>query len=196
LRRRTLTLECENIDLRLVGTKRLLMHNGQLADPLADTTKALARLTGKRAKTEADHVEIARVEWNGGLWLDGGRPCIPAEALIATFVGAAKTRKRGEEARAGLVVTENGILDYVGPRNMDELWRDPAFRLRTGVRVRGARTMRTRPRFDDWSVRFTARYLPSVLDREEVVELYRIAGFLKGIGDWRPINGAYEVEVI
>jgi hypothetical protein len=34
------------------------------------------------------------------------------------------------------------------------------------------------------------------LDREEVVELYRIAGFLKGIGDWRPINGAYEVEVI
>jgi len=189
-------MDCETINMRLVGTKRLIMHNGQLADPLADATKALARLTGKRVKTEADHLEIGRVEWNGGLWLDGGRPCVPAEALIATFVGAARTRKRGDEARAGLVVTENALLDYPGPKDLDQLWLNPAFRLRTSVRVRGARTMRTRPRFDDWSLRFTARYLASVLDRDEVIELYRIAGFMRGIGDWRPLNGTFEVEVI
>jgi hypothetical protein len=189
-------MECESIELRLVGTKRLIMHCGRLADPLDPATKALARLTGKRAKTEADHLEIARAEWNGGLWLDGGRPCIPLEALIGTFVGAAKTRKRGDEAKAGLVVVENAIIDYRGPRDLDELWSDPAFRLRTGVRVRGARTMRTRPVFDEWSVRFTAQYLPSLLDQEEIIELYRVAGFMKGIGDWRPINGAFEVEVL
>src|SRR5689334_11070017 len=121
-------MDCETIDLRLVGTKRLLMHNGQLADPLADATKALARLTGKSAKTEADHLEIGRIEWNGSLWLDGGRPCVPCEALIATFVGAAKLRKRGNEARAGLVVTENALLDYPGPKDLDRLWKDPAYR--------------------------------------------------------------------
>ncbi|MCP2213960.1 hypothetical protein [Bradyrhizobium diazoefficiens] len=191
-------MDCETIDLRLIGTKRLLMHNGQLADPLADATKALARLTGKSAKTEADHLEIGRIEWNGSLWLDGGRPCVPSEALIATFVGAAQTRKRGDgaRARAGLVVTENALLDYPGPKDLDQLWLNPAFRLRTAVRVKGSRTMRTRPRFDDWSLRFTARYLPTVFDRDEVVELYRIAGFMRGLGDWRPLNGTFEVEVM
>ena len=187
-------MECETIELRLVGTRRLLMHNGQLADPLSAASKALARLTSKRAKTISDHDEIGRVEWHGGLWLDGGRPCVPAEALLATFVGAARGRKRSDEARAGLVVTENAILDYAGPRDMDELWKNPAFRLRTAVRVRGARTMRTRPCFPDWSLRFTARYLPSVLDREEVFDLFRVAGFMRGLGDWRPINGTFEVE--
>jgi len=189
-------MECDDLELRLTGTKRLIMHCGRLADPLDPAAKALARLTGKRPKTESDHEAIARTEWNGGLWLDGGRPCVPAEALVSTFVGAAKMRKRGDEARAGLVVTENAILDYSGPRDMDVLWRDPSFRLRTAVRVRGARTMRTRPCFLDWSLRFTARYLPSVLDREEVIALYRVAGFMRGIGDWRPMNGTFDVEVL
>lgn len=189
-------MECDSIELRFVGTKRLLMHNGQLADPLCTASKALTRLTGKRHKTVADHEEIARVEWNGGLWLDSCRPCIPAEALMASFVGAAKLRKRGEEARAGLVVEANAILKYEGPRDLDELWLDPAFRLRAGVRVRSSRTMRTRPRFDDWSVEFTAKFLPSLLDRSEVVETFQIAGFVKGIGDWRPVNGTYEVTVM
>jgi hypothetical protein len=189
-------MDCETVELRLTGTKRLLMHNGQLADPLADATKALARLTGKRVKTESDHLEIGRIEWNGGLWLDGGRPCVPAEALIATFVAAAKTRKRADAARAGLVVTENSLLEYSGPKDLDQLWSNSSFRLRTPVRVRGARTMRTRPCFPDWSLRFVARYLPSVLDRDEVIELYRVAGFLKGLGDWRPLNGTFEVEVL
>ena len=138
-------MESESIRFRLIGTKRLLMHAGRLADPLDPASRALARLTGKRMKTISDHEEIARTEWNGSLWLHGGRPCIPSEALMASFVAAAKTRKRGDEARAGLLVEENAILQYDGPNDLDELWLDPSFRLRTGVRVSGARSMRSRP---------------------------------------------------
>ena len=186
----------EAICLRLTGAKRLIMHNGQLADPLNPITKELARLTSKRAKTESDHLEISRVEWNGGLWLDAGKPCIPAEALMATFVEAARTRRRAPQAEAGLIVERHAPLRYVGPTGMDELWEDASFRIRVGVNVRGARTMRTRPVFDDWSVEFTALYLPTLLDRGEVRELYEIAGFMKGMGDWRPQNGTFQVEVI
>jgi hypothetical protein len=48
---------------------------------------------GKRAELDgrADHEAISRTEWFGGLWLDGGEPCLPAEALMATFVGAASS---------------------------------------------------------------------------------------------------------
>jgi hypothetical protein len=184
-------MDSESIMLKLVGTKRLLMHSGRLADPLDPASKALARLTSKKLRTEADHAEIARVEWHGSLWLDGGRPCVPSEALMATFVAAARSRKRGPAARAGLVVEQNAILDY----DMDVLWEDPAFRLRTSVRIRGSRTMRTRPSFADWRVEFVAHYLPTLIDRDEVVELYRIAGFTQGLGDWRPVNGTFEVAL-
>src|SRR5258708_203718 len=189
-------MDTESIALKIIGTKRLLMHSGRLADPLDPASKALAKLTAKSLRTEADHEEIGRTEWHGGLWLDGGRPCLPAECLMATFVGAAKTRKRGSVAPAGLVVEKNAPLAYDGPLDMDELWEHPAFRLRTSVRIRGNRTMRTRPMFNDWSAEFVAHYLPSLIDREEVVELYRIAGFMLGVGDWRPVNGTFDVRVM
>jgi hypothetical protein len=188
-------MDSESVTLRLVGTKRLLMHSGRLADPLDEASKALGRLTSKRMRTEADHEEIARTEWHGSLWLDGGRPCIPSEALMATAVGAARSRKCGPAVRAGLAVEENAILNYAGPVDMDELWQDPAFRLRTSVRIRGSRTMRTRPLFANWSVEFTAHYLPTLIDSESVIDLYRVAGFTQGLGDWRPANGTFEVEV-
>ncbi|MHC2624000.1 hypothetical protein ACVIW2_006032 [Bradyrhizobium huanghuaihaiense] len=189
-------MQAESIRLRITGTKRLVMHCGRLADPLDPITKDLMRLTKKRSKTEADHEEIGRVEWFGGLWLDDGSPCIPAEALMATFIAAAKTRRRGDEAKVGMIVEHHAPLVYNGPTDLDELWEDKKFRLRVGVRVKGARTMRTRPCFNDWSTEFTALYFPSIFDREEIHELFVVAGFMKGLGDWRPINGNFSVEII
>lgn len=190
-------MKVEEIKLRLVGTRRLIMHAGRLADPLDPITKNLAKLTKKRAKTEADHLAIGKAEWFGGLWLNDGEPCIPAETLMAVFVGAARTRSRGAEASAGLIVAAHAPLKYVGPRKPEELWEDENFRLRVPVRVKGgSRTMRTRPVFTDWSVEFTASYLPSLLNHEEVVETYGIGGFMKAIGDWRPQNGTFSVEEI
>ncbi|WP_271591840.1 hypothetical protein [Bradyrhizobium sp. CCBAU 65884] len=56
--------------------------------------------------------------------------------------------------------------------------------------------MRTRAVFPDWSAEFTAKFLPSLLDRSEVIETFEVAGFVRGIGDWRPINGTFSVEAI
>lgn len=190
-------MEFENIKFRITGTRRLLMHSGRLADPLDEVAKGLAKLTSKRLKTEADYEAIGRTEWHGSLWLDGGFPCLPAEALMATFVKAAGSRKRGPQARAGLVVRENARLEYDGPRDMDELWELQEFRLRVPVRVGvNSRTMRTRPCFQDWSAMFTAMYMPTLLNRDEVVDTFANAGFTQAIGDWRPQNGTFSVEVI
>jgi hypothetical protein len=183
----------ENINLKFIGVSPLLMHNGRLADPLDPNTMALAAVTGKRKKTRADHERIAELEWYGGLWLDGLRPCLPCEAIEATFTDGAQTRNKGPTARAGLVVNTPALLHYEGPDSLEDLWADEKFRLRTGVRVRNARTMRTRPRFPTWSAQVTASFLPTLLDRAEVVEFFRIAGSL-GVGDWRPRYGKFIVE--
>ena len=183
----------EMITIRICGTRPLLMHSGRLADPLDPITQDLARITAKRPKTIADHEEIARREWHGSLWLDGGRPCIPAEALEASFAEAARSRRRQRQARAGFLVTEPALLEYQGPDTVEQLWQDSRFRLRHAVRVNQARMMRTRPRFAIWAAEFNATFLASLLSRTEILELFAIAGFSVGIGDWRPKYGRFEV---
>ena len=183
----------QDIHLKFIGVSPLLMHNGRLADPLDPNTMQLAAVTSKRKKTRADHERIAELEWYGGLWLDGMRPCLPCESLEAAFTDGAQTRNKGATARSGLVVNTPALLHYDGPDKLEDLWADETFRLRSGVRVRNARTMRTRPRFPGWSANVTASFLPTVLDRTEVIEFFRIAGSL-GIGDWRPRYGKFIVE--
>lgn len=191
-------MKAETIRLRLVGTKRLIMHCGRMADPLDPISRELERLTSKRMKTEADHEQIARVEWHGSLWLDCGRPCLPADALMSCFVGAARSRGRAAQARAGLVVEQHAQLIYDGPKDMDALWEDPRFRLRASVKVNSgrSRTMRTRPCFNDWSAEFTAYFLPTLLNRDQIIETYALAGYTKAVGDWRPQNGTFLVEPV
>jgi hypothetical protein len=185
----------ETIRLRLVGERPLLMHCARLADPLDPITIELAKIT-KRDKTRADYEEIGRIEWFGSLWLDSSRPCIPADALHASFIIAARTKRKGPHAEAGLFVDAPAILKYDGPSGVNELWEDERFRFRTGVRINNARTMRTRPRFADWSVEFTATFLPSLLNRSEVVDIFKISGFREGLGDWRPKFGRFAVELL
>lgn len=190
-------MQRETIRIRITGNKRLLMHCGRLADPLDPIAQDLARLTSKRPKTVADHKMISKVEWFGGLWLSNGVPCIPAEALMAAAVGGAKVLKRGPQAAAGLSVEQDALLVYDGPTNVDELWNSGEFSFRCGVKVgMNAKTMRTRPCFKDWYADFTASYLPTVIDRDHVMQALAQAGVRRGLGDWRPQNGTFEVNQI
>lgn len=189
-------MNAETIKVRLIGDRPLLMHRGGLADPLDDIAGDLAKITAKRSKTRADHEEIARIEWHGSLWLSESRPCIPAEAVEASFINAARARKKGKQARAGLMVMGPCLLDYDGPRQLDKLWKDPAFRFRHAVRIGNARTMRTRPRFNAWRADVVATFLPTMLDRAETLEIFKIAGFQEGLGDWRPKYGRFSVEFL
>lgn len=183
------------LQIELRGERPLLMHSSILADPLHPITKELASLTRKRNKTAADHEMIARVEWAGGLWLHDGMPCIPAATIESAFVEAAKTRKRGKPATAGFVCNGAAMLDYDGPTSVDELWADERFRLRAAVKINGgSRTIRTRPHFPEWKVVFEAECVPGLIGENEVVELFQVAGFCIGIGDWRPKHGLFSVK--
>lgn len=189
-------MKSETIDIRLTGVRPLLMHAGRLADPLDPVSRDLAQITGKRMKTAADHFEIARIEWHGGLWLKNGSPCIPAEALEACFIAGARSKRRGPQAQAGMLVEESALLRYEGPRDPTDLWEDESFRLRVPVRVGSARTMRTRAMFKDWSVDFTVSYLPTLLNATDILELFAVSGFTRGIGDWRPKFGRFTAQLL
>jgi hypothetical protein len=56
--------------------------------------------------------------------------------------------------------------------------------------------MRTRPRFNNWHVIVNVVFIPSLLNRSEVMEFFEIAGFREGLGDWRPKFGKFSVKEI
>jgi hypothetical protein len=182
------------LNFRLTGVSPLVMHNGRLANPLDPMAKALKAVSGKRAKTDADFEEMARIEFLGGLYVGDDGPCIPGELIEALLIAAAKKSKRGPQAKAGLLSDGNHRLSYDGPREAAELWADAKFRLVAGVRVGQARVMRTRPVFRDWSAEIFVDYLPGQLNPAEVAEMVRTAGEIVGLGDWRPRFGRFTAE--
>ena len=56
--------------------------------------------------------------------------------------------------------------------------------------------MRTRARFPVWQITAEVEFLPSLLNRNDVLEIFDIAGFREGLGDWRPKFGKFSVTPI
>jgi len=178
---------------RITGVSPLVMHNGQLANPLNRFAKEIRSISGKRRKTEADFEEIARLEWFGSLYLSKGEPCLPGELIEACIIRGAVTRKRAKQATAGVLCLGAFPLQYDGPRDPMELWKSEAFRLMASVKVGSSRVMRTRPVFPEWSAEIEVRFNPALLNASEIREFLVAAGELEGIGDWRPRFGRFEV---
>jgi hypothetical protein len=189
-------MSTQTLRVRLCGERPLLMHSARLADPLDPITVELDRLTRKRDKTTADHEQISKVEWHGGLWLHDNKPCIPAEAIESAFVAAARTRRKGRQAKAGFLCNVSPPLEYEGPTDLASLWNDKDFRFRFPVSVNSSKVMRTRARFPVWHVTADVEFLPSLLNHNDVLEILEIAGFREGLGDWRPKFGKFSVKAI
>ena len=182
------------VHCKIAGVAPLILHNGQLANPLNPLAKQMKQLSGKRHKTEADLEELARLEWYGSLYLEEGAPCVPGELLEAHLIESAKKRKKGPQAKAGLYCEGNFPLLYEGPKDPETLWARPAFRLTVGARVQRNRVMRTRPIFREWALRFQVTFNDALLNAADIEEFLRLGGEQVGLGDWRPRFGRFEVQ--
>lgn len=184
------------VTLKLTGVTPLIVHSGQLADPLNKFSKAIKQVSSKRKKVDADYEEMARLEFLGGLYLKESRPCMPSVALEAMMISAAKKVKRGMDFKSGLMIDDSPFIEYDGPLDPNALWEDERFRIVAGVKVGQARVMRTRPQFQDWSLQFTCSYIDQLLDRRTVEEVAVIAGWQIGLCEWRPKFGRFKVDVV
>jgi hypothetical protein len=187
------------LKFRITGVAPWIPHNGLLADPLYEFSKRIKKVTALRKKTEADLEEMARLEFLGGLYLKDGEPCIPGEMIEAALAGkggAARKNKSGAQAAAGLFVPNPAKLEYDGPKDPNELWKDYRFRFRVPAKVGMAKVMRTRPIFEQWSAVVEVHYNPDLVDRDRVIDWIVQAGAEVGIGDWRPRYGRFTVELL
>lgn len=194
------------------GRGPLLMHNGQLANPMAPVSRLLSGLAkkAKNAKTETAYAAVSRAEWIGGLYVDrpleivtkdfdvnvlpsGARVVVPGAAIKSMVVEAARKTKKGRDARAAIACDADWPLEYDGPTDPAELLNDPAFMDVRGVRVARARIMRARPIFRRWRLTFDLEIEPEVVNPVDVIEMVSVGGRRIGLLENRPDCGRFVV---
>lgn len=169
----------------------MIVHNGRMANPLDRYAKMMKAVSGKRSKTDADHEQMARIEFMAGLYMGEDGPIIPAQNIDAMLINAAKKVKEGQLAKAGVFCLEHTRLEYEGPRDDEGLWADESFRHTALVRVGTARVARTRPVFNKWSATVTINYEDTVVNIGAIDRWFQLAGTQVGLGDWRPQWGRF-----
>jgi len=197
----------EELKVKLIGTAPLLTHNNRGANPLGAYAQAMKPLTSKRNKTDVDYGEIARLEWEAGLYLDNGVVVLPARCLEKTFLLGARKAKNGKKYESGAMVKEDFCeLSYKGTRiKVTETGEIPnpdldkyydKFCHQAMVRVGTNQVLRTRPIFYDWSLDVTVSYNESQIDERSLFKCLKDSGRLVGLCEQRPRLGSFEVKKI
>lgn len=183
------------LKFRLTGVNALILHNGDLADPLNKFAKEMKKVSSKKMKTEADLERLAELEFKGGLYVNEKmHPILPPEGIKACIVSGAKKSKEGQVAKAGVWVPKAGILEYEGPKTVDSLWQDENFRLRNRVRIKTNTVMRTRPIFKEWACAIEVQYNSAICNPDQIHNWLKVCGEQCGSFDWRPDYGHFTVE--
>ena len=187
------------VRLTATGTRPLITHNVRLANPLDPYAKELKRLNAKRNKTDDDRLEIARVEFEGGLYFDRDLgPYLPAPNLFRSLIDGGRLTKSGKKIERGAII--DGIefpLIYKGPRDVASLWgggETEYVDMRVVVVVRN-KIVRCRPIFREWAIEADIDIDPTILDLDEFKEVAKNAGAMAGLGDYRLLYGRYSSAV-
>jgi len=179
-------LALETVEIPLIGTAPLIVH--------AWSEKALRAMADKQQKkaTKGREAKDPRADFIGSLYpltelpekpsdedLAAARFGFPAVAFKSAAVTACtSTGAITKVAARQAFHVEGEMVEIIGP--------PPAMRedvCRVGM---GVADLRYRGQFDPWGVKVRVQINTAVISPEQVVNLFGLAGFAVGIGEWRP----------
>lgn len=165
-------LDLRHIELTLVGDSPLIVHAWSDKAKKMMLDKQMKRGSqGKTAKDpEEDYRESLYHHPDGGY----GFPTVGVKAAAVragTDVGMKMTDIRRSFYIAGEMVKVDGE-----PRMCEDM-------VRVGM---GTADIRYRGEFPEWTIKLTVTYNARVISVEQLVNLFNVAGFGVGIGEWRP----------
>ena len=179
----------EQYTIDLTGISPLIVHNGAAGlDKFSPYNVKIRDLTSKRSgnKTSTDEQLIAELECARSLYLDAdGAPTFPTSGVRSCLETAARKLKQGPLVREGVVVTDLIFeWDKTLGRTVDELMKKAQYSV--PVVVQRARVIRTRAKFDEWTMSVTLDVDDELIERQMLESWLDIAGRRIGLGDWRP----------
>lgn len=189
----------EKLNVRLMSNGPMLMHSDRLVDPLSAVSKAHKKLTSDRqfAKTDEGKLAIAKSLYLNAFYLNrDGKIILPMLNIRKSLIEGARRFKLGRHIEKAVVIMDDVILKYDGPKTPQKLWKDGGFVDARTVTIGRAKVMAYRPIFSEWEVEVPVIVDPEVLNIDEVFRSWEAAGALIGIGDFRPLFGRYSVEIM
>lgn len=183
----------KNLKVTWKGTTPLIMHSCQCVNPLHPIARELKKYTSKKNKTEEDLIKISDLEWeSGAYWKDGLGLYMPAENVEATIKNGAKANKKGKDIEKYVSVTDLYVPFFYGENlTKEELIANYDYRDTRIMTVQRAKVLRTRPRFDQWSIIFNLMYDDTKIDIDTIVNAMEYAGSYVGLCDSRPKYGKF-----
>lgn len=172
-------LDIQLLHIRLIGDSPLICHAwGRKAIEMMLAKQMKKAKPGKEAKNPESDFEESLYKMPGGGY---GFPTIAFKAAAISacrFVDGIKmTEVRGAFHISGELVAINGT-----PTPREDM-------VRIGM---GVADIRYRGQFEDWSADVPVRFNANSLSPEQIVNLFNVAGFGVGVGEWRPEkNGSY-----
>lgn len=178
------------------GVSPILLHSGQTADPRNEYAKALKKISAKRAKTDADYDEMAKIEWTAAIYATKeGRVIVPDYVMESALVSGARKLKLGKQFQGGVFVDDHCLLEFPGCElSMDELWERGQNTHSAPVRIGQQRVIRTRFVAEEWSTKIKLTYNTEMLDLPQIEQALQLCGSQTGLCDWRPKFGRFVVE--
>lgn len=169
------------IEVPIVGTTPLIVH--------AWSEKAKKEMLDKQMKKAKGPKEAKNPEqqYRDSLYvMEGGGYGFPAVAFKAAAVRAAKMVE-------GLTMTDARQMFHVLADDGDLIRINGEPRMREDmVRLQGTTSdIRFRGEFPEWSATLRIRYLASAISAEQLVNLFELAGFSVGVGEWRTEKGGH-----
>ena len=176
------------ITIKAVGTKPLLLHNVDLANPRNPWSRKMADLRGTPSRRRTDEWldEMEYVEFMGAFYdipeVDG--VALPAENIRQSLIAAAKMTRLGTQTKRAVMVTAAAVpLIYDGPRKVQELWDSGKFKITRMVRgSSNTASPTTYPIFHDWALKVPFELDESALNIRDLTQIAERAGRIEGLG--------------
>ena len=185
----------KTIQIMIKGIAPMLMHSDVTANPLNEWTKKLKEVTSKRKKTDEDHAEISKIEFQASMYYDKEHGYyVPAQNIEACLLNSAKMFKLGTLIKQAVLISENGTFVFPDKDTTPEkLYKKSLYVDMRTVKIGTSKTVRTRPIFMEWASSFTVFIDEDKMNITELKQIVENAGKYVGIGDYRPRYGRFEV---
>jgi len=165
-------LNLQTVEIKVVGDSPLIMHkwSEKAKKEMLDKQMKKAK-QGKEAKNpHQDYLDSLYTLPDGGY-------CFPAVAFKSAAVSACRNVDMKMTIARGAFHVIGEMVKIEGePRMREDM-------VRVGM---GTADLRYRGEFPEWSAVLTVRYNANMISVEQIANLFNVAGFAVGVGEWRP----------
>ena len=184
----------KNYEIHLKSLSPFVQHNDILANPLHPLKKEMKQFTSIKTKQDEHYMAIAKLEWMAGMYFDDEIGVyLSSKMIIGCLRASARKEKKGLQMKAVIVDCLPGtpLIGFHG-KTQEDIWKmknkkgEQMYVFTESVNVQKSKTMRTRPIFPSWEVKFKINLDTELLSEEEFRRILDRAGFEYGFGELRP----------